>query len=63
MHIEVEAVESNAIGLRFGDATGIINVLTPAADAAYYDLSGRRMNGQPTETGIYIVNGKKVIVK
>ena len=57
-------MDSNAIGLRFGDATGIydlknLNVL----DANYYDLSGRRLEGQPTESGIYIVNGKKVIVK
>ena len=62
--IEVGDVESNAIGLRFGDATGIydlknLNVL----DANYYDLSGRRLEGRPTETGIYIVNGKKVVVK
>ncbi|MBR3021625.1 MAG: bacterial Ig-like domain-containing protein, partial [Bacteroidaceae bacterium] len=62
--IEVGDVESNAIGLHFGDATGIydlknLNVL----DANYYDLSGRRLEGQPTETGIYIVNGKKVVVK
>ena len=61
--LEVGTVESNAIGLRFGDATGIINVLTPAADAVYYDLSGRCIKGQPTETGIYIVNGKKVVIK
>ena len=62
--IEVGDVDSNAIGLRFGDATGIydlknLNVL----DANYYDLSGRRLEGRPTETGIYIVNGKKVVVK
>ncbi|MBR4920001.1 MAG: hypothetical protein IKZ62_01625, partial [Prevotella sp.] len=31
----------------------------------YYDLSGRRIaNGQkPTAKGVYIVNGKKVIIK
>ena len=62
--IEVGDVDSNTIGLRFGDATGIydlknLNVL----DANYYDLSGRRLEGRPTETGIYIVNGKKVVVK
>ena len=58
--IEVGDVESNAIGLRFGDATRI-NMQTTASDAVYYDLSGRRVV-EPT-TGIYIVNGKKVIVK
>ena len=59
--LEVGTVESNAIGLRFGDATGINNVLTPASDATYYDLSGRRV-AEPTK-GIYIVNGKKVVIK
>ena len=28
-----------------------------------YDLSGRQLNGMPTHPGIYIVNGKKRIVK
>ena len=61
--IEVEAMQSNAIGFRFGDATRINNVLTPVSSAVYYDLSGRCINGQPTEAGIYIVNGKKVVIK
>ncbi|MBR4337058.1 MAG: hypothetical protein IKP91_02300 [Bacteroidaceae bacterium] len=58
--IEVGDVESNAIGLRLDGATRI-NMQTTASDAVYYDLSGRRVV-EPT-TGIYIVNGKKVIVK
>ena len=29
----------------------------------YYDLNGRRLNGKPTSTGVYINNGKKVIIK
>ena len=61
--IEVGTVDSNAIGLRFGDATRINNVLNNASDAVYYDLSGRCVKGQPTEAGIYIVNGKKVVIK
>jgi hypothetical protein len=28
-----------------------------------YDLQGRRMEGQPTKKGVYIVNGKKVVIK
>ena len=29
----------------------------------YYDLQGRTVNGQPLKKGLYIQNGKKVIVK
>jgi hypothetical protein len=28
-----------------------------------YDLSGRRLHTQPTEKGLYIMNGRKIIVK
>jgi len=48
--------------LGFGDVTGIEN-LTPAlsqGEGAWYDLQGRRV-AQPTK-GLYIVNGRKVIV-
>ena len=30
---------------------------------AWYSLDGRRLNGKPTTTGLYIVGGRKVIVK
>ena len=33
------------------------------ATANWFTLDGRKLNGQPTERGIYIVNGKKVVVK
>ncbi len=29
----------------------------------YYDLSGRRIIGKPTKKGVYIINGRKVLVK
>jgi hypothetical protein len=35
--------------------------LTP--NTLYYDLSGRRLAGQPTKKGLYIVNGRKVVLK
>ena len=31
------------------------------ANSQYYDLSGRRLSGQPTKKGLYIVNGRKVV--
>ena len=30
---------------------------------AWYDLLGRRLSGKPTTRGIYINNGKKVVIK
>lgn len=38
------------------------NGACPARDAEVYDLAGRRVQGMPIP-GIYIVNGKKVIIK
>ena len=32
-------------------------------DNVYYTLQGMRVNGRPTRPGIYINNGKKVIVR
>ena len=29
----------------------------------YFDLNGRRLNGEPTQKGVYIHNGKKVVKK
>lgn len=29
----------------------------------WYTLDGRRLNGRPTKSGIYIINGKKVVIK
>ena len=36
---------------------------TAAADNYYYSLDGRRINQKPHKPGIYIHNGKKVVVK
>ena len=47
----------------FGDTTGINDVRGQKEDVRgeYYDLQGRRVS-QPTK-GLYIVNGKKVVIK
>ena len=33
------------------------------AQEGWYNLNGQKLNGVPTESGLYIVNGKKVMVK
>ena len=59
-----------AFKLNFGgddNAMGIISVhdsgfMVNGSDA-WYSLDGRRLNGKPTQRGIYINNGKKTIIK
>lgn len=49
------------LGFDFDETTGINN-LTPAfSEGAVYDMQGRRV-AQPTK-GLYIINGKKVVIK
>ena len=70
----VNAPAVRSIGITVGgeeNTTGVTEVKTePTVDASQngegkteiYDLQGRRIN-EITESGIYIVDGKKVIVK
>ena len=44
------------------DPTGIGSVRVAGSDTRLYDLQGRRVEGQPVK-GLYISNGKKVIIK
>ena len=32
-----------------------------SSNGKWYDLSGRKLSGQPSKGGIYIVNGKKIL--
>jgi hypothetical protein len=47
-----------------GDATGVneVNEVIGVNDN-WYDLNGRKLNGMPTTKGVYILNGRKVVVK
>lgn len=60
---------ARAFVMNFGDGneqTGIIS-LTPDSPkgegSGYYSLDGRKLAGKPTAKGLYIVNGRKVIIK
>ena len=52
---------AKAFGFDFGDATGINEAKAAKADGAIYSISGVRV-AQP-QKGVYIMNGRKVIVK
>ncbi len=50
--------------LVFGDATKITTTdFTDYTDGVFYDLNGRKLQGKPTKKGVYIMNGRKVVVK
>ena len=45
--------------------TRIIEVMmpTPVQDDAWYDMQGRRYTSKPTTPGIYIMNGRKILIQ
>ena len=59
--------------LAFDETTGITPLLSPKGEegaspwgglvGVWYTLDGRKFDKQPTQKGLYIVNGKKVIIK
>lgn len=65
-YLEVPTAKAVASFSLEGSATGINNVVTTAAKQGIYTISGVRLNATTTKelpAGIYIVDGKKVIVK
>lgn len=52
--------------IKWDDVTGIKELQndgnTETQDAAWYSLDGRKLNGKPTQKGMYINGGKKVII-
>ena len=57
-----------AFNLNFGDSetTGIISIENgklKIENDSWYDLSGRKFDGKPTRKGVYVQNGKKVVIK
>ncbi len=60
------AARSFSVSIGGEETTGIISVEhteSSVQNGYYYDLSGRRLSGTPTEKGVYIINGKKVMMK
>ena len=60
-----------SFNINYGEEhTGIVDAETNtslstlrSSHSACYDLSGRRINGKPTAKGIYIIDGKQVVIK
>lgn len=47
------------------DTTAIMEIIQPAANGTgdWYSLYGRKLSSKPTQKGIYIQNGKKIVIK
>ena len=56
------AAMSASLRFDFDGTTAIEEVETEAAETVIYDLTGRRVN-EITKAGVYVVNGKKILVK
>ena len=56
---------ANSVSIEFEEGvTGIDNSFSDMdANAHWFTLDGRKLNGKPTQKGIYVVNGQKVVIK
>lgn len=50
-------------GTTFDETTGIADLQTEQGSAEYFDLQGRKVTVSSINKGLYIVNGRKVILK
>ena len=66
-YLKLKGAAARSITFMVGDeeVTGIENVIAtqPVAKEGIYSLSGQKMNTQQLRRGLYIINGKKVVVK
>lgn len=65
--LEVANANARALTIVFGEATGVNGELRvengEMATATWYTLDGRKLQNIPTKKGVYILNGKKVVVR
>ena len=57
-----DQLPSASLRFDFGGTTGVEEVETEVAETVIYDLTGRRVN-EITKAGVYVVNGRKILVK
>lgn len=64
--LDMTATPVNTRGISIGgsgDTTGIDSVTDDGAEGDWYDLSGRKLAGKPQTKGVYIHQGKKIVIK
>ena len=73
-YFHVDLTETNGVRdivLNFEDGTQTTGIIghteitetTERADAAWYSLDGRKLEGKPTKKGLHIYKGRKVVIK
>ena len=59
-----QGVKAFVLNFDDGQVTGIISIPNPSLNGGeWYDLSGRKLSGKPTQKGVYINNGRSVVIK
>ena len=65
--LEIPAANNaRIINISFEETTGIdemVNGQSSMVNGTWYDLNGRKLDAVPTKKGVYILNGRKVVVK
>ena len=61
-YLYIESSVAKSIAIRFPGTTGVEEVEIRNEKEEIYDLTGRRVN-EITKAGVYIINGKKTLVK
>lgn len=46
-----------------GETTGMGEEVREVKEGRFYDLNGRQLSGKPAQKGVYVKNGKKVVIR
>ena len=61
--ISLGGVSASRLVLRGSDETRIEGIMTVEKQTEWYDMHGRKLDTEPVRKGVYIQNGKKIVVK
>lgn len=65
-YLALSAAQAKAFSYPFNETDGIETITNEhhkTTNGIWYTIDGKRLNGQPTRKGVYIVDGKKMIIK
>ena len=55
--------QARGLTMALDETTGISSTTNDTNDNAWYTLDGRKLDGKPTTKGLYINNGRKIVIK